>query len=314
MKKRTLQNKKNAGASGHPTLPPAADSYLEHLLVERGLAENTLAAYTADLADFFAFLEHGGLNLTETSEQTLFLYIVWTRRGSLSSRSLARRLSALRGFFSFAVGNGELAQNPARFLDNPKLPAHLPELLTQAEMQSVLAQPAQHDKLGARDQAILELLYASGLRVSELCGLKPLDFDAQSGLIRVFGKGSKERLVPMHARAAKILEDYIKVWRPLFRPAQDYVFLNRSGRGLSRVAVWKLVTRYVEKAGIKRAISPHSFRHSFATHLLEGGADLRSVQMLLGHADISATEIYTHVQSSRIKTIHRTHHPRSREN
>jgi integrase/recombinase XerD len=159
---------------------------------------------------------------------------------------------------------------------------------------------------------MLELLYASGLRVSELCALRALDFDPQTNLLRVFGKGSKERFAPVHAKAATLLLDYIRHWRPLFNPKAPVLFLNRSGSGLSRVAVWKLVQRYALKAGIKVDISPHTFRHSFATHLLEGGADLRSVQMLLGHADITATEIYTHVQQERVTGVHKKYHPRSK--
>jgi integrase/recombinase XerD len=179
-------------------------------------------------------------------------------------------------------------------------------------MDALLAAPDLSGKLGFRDRTMLELLYASGLRVSELCGLKVLDFDPQTNLLRVFGKGAKERLAPVHAAAARFLQDYIRHWRPLFSPKAAALFLNRSGRPLSRVGVWKLVQRYALLAGIGVRISPHTFRHSFATHLLEGGADLRSVQMLLGHADITATEIYTHVQQEQLAAVHRTFHPRSR--
>ena len=296
------------GAQPHPLV----DRYLEFLLIQRGLAENTLSAYAADLHDFTVFLHERGLPLEEVAEQTLFLYVVFVRRRGLGGRSLARHLSALRGFFAFAREEGVLSQDPARFLENPKLVRSLPEVLTQAEMDALLAAPDLTDKLGFRDRTMLELLYASGLRVSELCGLKALDFDAQTNLLRVFGKGSKERLVPIHAAAAAILQDYIRHWRPQFSPKAPVLFLNRSGKGLSRVGVWKLVQRYALLAGISVSISPHTFRHSFATHLLEGGADLRSVQMLLGHADIAATEIYTHVQQERVTAVHRKFHPRSK--
>lgn len=291
---------------------PLLDRYLEFLLVQRGLSENTLSAYATDLRDFAAFLQERGLPLEEVAEQTLFLYVVFVRRRGLGGRSLARHLSALRGFFAFAREEGVLAEDPARFLENPKLAKNLPEVLSRAEMDALLAVPDLSDKLGFRDRTMLELLYASGLRVSELCGLKALDFDPQTNLIRVFGKGSKERLVPVHAEAAGFLQDYIRHWRPQFAPKAPVLFLNRSGKGLSRVGVWKLVQRYAFLAGISVHISPHTFRHSFATHLLEGGADLRSVQMLLGHADISATEIYTHVQEERVTATHRKFHPRSR--
>lgn len=297
-------------------LPEAAvllDDYLQHLLVEDGLAENTLSAYSADLRDFLGFIAEHNMPVSEITDQTIFLYIVQVRRRGLGGRSLARRLSAMRGFFAFAREEGALAGDPAQFLENPKLSRKLPEVLSQEEMRALLDQPVINDKLGFRDRTMLELLYASGLRVSELCALKPVDFDSQAGLLRIFGKGAKERLVPVHSEAARWLDDYLRHWRPLFNPVTDFVFLNRSGKGLSRVGVWKLVQRYALQAGIRRDISPHSFRHSFATHLLDGGADLRSVQMLLGHADINATEIYTHVQAERLREVHHTHHPRSRK-
>ena len=322
---------------------PFVDRYLEHLLVERGLSENTLLAYSADLNDFMDFLAGGerqpgaalvapkperapagqrqsdsgpepvspAPDLSAVTEQVLFLYIVHIRRKGLGGRSLARHLSALRGFFAFARDEGELAEDPARFLENPKLVRSLPEVLSRPEMDSLLAAPDMGDKFGFRDRTMLELLYASGLRVSELCSLRALDFDAQTNLLRVFGKGSKERLVPVHATAAGFLLDYIRHWRPLFDPKAPELFLNRFGKAISRVSVWKLVQQYALVAGIRCSISPHTFRHSFATHLLEGGADLRSVQMLLGHADITATEIYTHVREDRIAGIHRRFHPRS---
>ncbi len=302
---------------------PLTDRYLEYLLVQKGLAQNTLLAYSADINDFTAFLAErlGGAPgeaslspqamLEAVNEQILFLYIVHIRRKGLGGRSLARHLSALRGFFAFAREEGELREDPARFLENPKLTRSLPEVLNREEMNALLAAPDLGGKLGFRDRTMLELLYASGLRVSELCSLRALDFDPQTNLLRVFGKGSKERLTPVHAAAAAFLLDYIRHWRPLFNPKEPELFLNRSGRRLSRVGVWKLVQRYALSAGIMVEISPHTFRHSFATHLLEGGADLRSVQMLLGHADITATEIYTHVQQERAQSVHRQFHPRS---
>lgn len=298
---------------------PLLDGYLEYLLINKGLAENTLRAYEADISDFISFLrerlpsesgqDQPGDLLRQVDERMLFLYVVHVRKRGLGGRSLARHLSALRGFFAFAREEKELEEDPARFLENPKLVKNLPEVLSRREIEALLAAPDIGDRLGFRDRTMLELLYASGLRVSELCSLRALDFDAQTNLLRVTGKGDKERLVPMHAQAAAFLQDYIAHWRPLFNPVQTVLFLNRSGRGLSRVAVWKLVRRYANRAGITTPISPHTFRHSFATHLLEGGADLRSVQMLLGHADISATEIYTHVRQER--AVHSRYHPRS---
>lgn len=296
-------------------LPALVDNWLAHLLVERGLSENTLSSYASDLADVEDFLQVRGLSLQapETvDESLLFLYIVDMRRQGLAGRTLARHLAAIRGFFDFAVNEGIIESDPTAFIENPKLPQSLPDVLSREEMLAVLNAPNMQDRLGFRDRTMLELLYASGLRVSELCSMKPLDFDPQRGIVRVFGKGAKERIVPVHQTAAQFLSDYIQHWRGLFKPVEDGCFLNRSGKGLTRQAIWKIVKKYVLSAGIHKEISPHTFRHSFATHLLEGGADLRSVQMLLGHADISATEIYTHVQADRLRKVHSTHHPRSR--
>lgn len=291
---------------------PLMDYFIEYLLTEKGLSENTVAAYRTDLAGFFSFLEAHAIPVQLADEDILFAYLAGLRQKGLSSRSLARHLSALRGLFSFGVKEGELSADPAEFLENPKLPKLLPDVLSIQEISDVLDQPDLSTKRGFRDRAMLELLYAAGLRVSELCGLEVLDFDMQAGILKIFGKGSKERLVPIHAAANDILSQYLSIWRPLFDPKEKKMFLNGSGKGLTRQTVWKMVQKYVAAAGILKSVSPHSFRHSFATHLLEGGADLRVVQLLLGHADISATEIYTHVQSSRLVSIHKQFHPRSR--
>lgn len=291
-----------------------ADKYLEHLLVVRGLSENSLEAYSGDLQSFLGFLGDRSGDVDQCDADTLFLYLMHLREQGLTSRSLARRLSALRGFFAYLADEGLMSSNPSEFLENPKLPKKLPEVLSQDEVAAVLARPDTTDRLGFRDRTMLEILYAAGLRVSELVSLAPLDFDPQQGLLKIFGKGSKERLVPIHFAAQKYLETWLKDWRPGFSPKENAVFLNRSGKAISRQGVWKLIKRYALEAGIKRAVSPHSFRHSFATHLLEGGADLRTVQILLGHEDIAATEIYTHVQTGRMMQMHRKFHPRSNMN
>jgi integrase/recombinase XerD len=291
---------------------PLAESYLSYLLVSKGLAENSLASYGLDLQAFLDFLDERDFPLEETDEQTLFLYLVHQRSKELGSRSIARHISALRGFFSYAAEEGALPRNPAEFLESPKIAKYLPATLTQEEISSILSQPNLSEKLGFRDRTMLELLYAAGLRVSELVGLAPLDYDPQTGLLRVWGKGAKERICPLHPTAQQFLSEYLRSWRKSFGPQDNLAFLNRSGRGLSRQAVWKLVQRYALEAGIRQHISPHTFRHSFASHLLEGGADLRTVQLLLGHADISATEIYTHIQTGRLFAMHKTFHPRSR--
>ena len=288
------------------------DAWLENLLVSKGLAENSLTAYAQDLRLFQDFLTGRNVRLEDVTDDTIFLYLMFARQKGLTSRSLARKLASLRGLFAYVVAEGWLAANPAKLIETPKLPKGLPDVLTRQEMNALLAKPLLETNLGFRDRTMLELLYACGLRVSELITLTPLDFDAQAGLLRVFGKGSKERLTPIHSLAQELLSRYIKTVRPAFKPVQDTLFLNRSGKGLTRQAVWKLIKRYARLSGIDKEISPHSLRHSFATHLLEGGADLRTVQILLGHADIAATEIYTHVQADRLIGVHRAHHPRSR--
>ena len=298
-------------AEAPPSSHPWIDRYLESLLLEKGLSENSLENYSRDLASFLAFSEEKRCPLDAVNNGSLFLYLTRLRARGLTSRTLARHISTLRGFFAFLAEEGLVAEDPARLLQNPKLPKTLPEVLSRDEMARILARPDQTSKLGARDKAMLELLYASGLRVSELIELCPLDYDDQAGLLRIFGKGSKERLVPVHYEGQRVLSEYLLRWRPEFSPKQDRMFLNRSGKGLTRQAVWKSVKRYAQEAGIRRDISPHTFRHSFATHLLEGGADLRSVQILLGHADISSTEIYTHVETGRLMRIHHKYHPRA---
>jgi integrase/recombinase XerD len=295
--------------SSHPNA--FVDRYLEHLLVVRGLSENSLNAYETDLRGFAAHMGERSVPLGETTEQHLFLYLVHLRSRGLGGRSMARHLSALRGLFQFLTEERIVKENPAALLENPKLPRLLPDVLSLKEVDRLLEQPDVGNKLGFRDRTMLELLYAAGLRVSELVGLDCLDYDPQTGILRVFGKGSKERLVPLHQTAQTFLWNYLSAWRNSFAPVHGNMFLNRSGKGLSRQAVWKMIVRYSLKANIRKTISPHTLRHSFATHLLEGGADLRMVQTLLGHADISATEIYTHVQASRLREIHGSFHPRS---
>ena len=302
-------------ASSRPAPPvhPWLDAYLQHLTVERGLSEHSIAAYAADLRELLEFFSLKGLDPATVDRQGLFLFLMRLRQRELGNRTLARKLSSLRGFFAFVADEGWRADNPAELLENPKLGRKLPEFLTRDEAARLLEAPDTREKLGYRDRAMLELLYAGGLRVSELIGLKMLDFDPQAGMLRVFGKGAKERIVPLHDLACDILSSWISSWRGQFKPVDDTLFLNRSGKGLSRQAVFKLIRRYATEAGIQRDISPHTLRHSYATHLLEGGADLRTVQTLLGHADISATEIYTHVQADRLKRVHTAHHPRARK-
>jgi len=300
----------SSAAPGIP-VPPVVDRYLEHLTVERGLSENTLAAYSADITTLLTFLDKVGVALESCTQRDLFLFLTHLRTRKLAATSLARLLSTLRGLFAFGVQQHLLTEDPSLHLENPKLSDQLPEFLTREEMSRMLAAPDASTSLGYRDKVMLELLYAAGLRISELIGLVLSDFDPQTGILRVFGKRAKERLVPVHFAAQKLLSDYITLRRAEFKPLTQHIFLNRSGKGLTRQGVWKCIKRYAEEAGIRRSISPHTFRHSFATHLLEGGADLRTVQLLLGHAAINATEIYTHIQSGRLMRIHEQYHPRS---
>jgi len=278
----SIKTSKQRGAL--PSVHPWVDAWLEHQLVVKGLSENSLAAYAQDLQHLQEFLNERSHDLELVSDQTLFLYLMYLRQKGLTSRSLARHLSSMRGFFAHAVAEGWLDVSPAELIEAPKLPRKLPDVLSRDEMDALLSRPDMETSLGFRDRAMLELLYAAGLRVTELITLTPLDYDPQSGVLRVFGKGDKERLVPIHALAQDLLSRYMASIRPAFKPVKEFVFLNRSGKGLSRQGVWKLIKRYALDAGIRKEISPHSLRHSFATHLLEGGADLRTVQMLLGHA------------------------------
>ncbi|WP_035243989.1 site-specific tyrosine recombinase XerD [Desulfonatronovibrio hydrogenovorans] len=288
------------------------ESFLEHSLVVKGLSQATIRSYSQDLDSFFLFIKEKSIPVTRVSEQDIFIYLVFLRGKGLQSRSLARHMATLRGFFLFLQDQGIVQDNPAGLLENPKLPKLLPKVLSVEEVETILSQPETGQKLGARDKAMLELLYAAGLRVSEVADLKVLSYDQQSGLIRVWGKGAKERIVPLHYSCMKWLDFYLQNWRNTFSPKEDNIFLNRSGRRLSRQGVWKMIKKYALQAGIKKQVSPHTLRHSFATHLLEGGADLRTVQILLGHSDITATEIYTHVQKDRLQATHDRYHPRTR--
>ena len=265
-----------------------ADQFIHHLRVERGLAENTIQSYSRDLTRFLKFLEARKLSPLTLSRDDLMDYMAGLD-GELSHRSSARNLSALKMFFRFLVSEGKIQQSPARLLETPAV-----------------------DALGQRDKAMLELLYATGLRVSELVGLKISQVNLEAGFVRTMGKGSKERMVPMGGQAVEALRTYLFDRRVslLKKGPSPYVFLNARGGALTRQGFWKIIKKYGLQAGIKKVITPHLLRHSFASHLLECGADLRAVQVMLGHADISTTQIYTHVTRERLKEVHEKHHPR----
>jgi integrase/recombinase XerD len=288
-----------------------ADEFTHHLRVERGLANNTIEAYSRDLVRYFDFLEKRNVSWLSASQVDLMDYVS-SLAGRLSVRSIARNLSALKMFYRFLVFEGKIGSNPARLLSAPKLPRRLPGVLSTQEVERLLSQPDLATARGKRDKAMLEFLYATGLRVSELVNLKMTNVNLEAGYVRTVGKGSKERMVPVGAQALDALTDYLAVGRAAFlkQRSSSYLFLNRSAKPLTRQSFWKTIKSYGLKAGIRKELSPHSLRHSFASHLLEHGADLRSVQIMLGHADISTTQIYTHVTRERLKQVHEKHHPR----
>jgi integrase/recombinase XerD len=288
-----------------------ADQFTNHLRVERGLADNTIEAYSRDLTRFLQFLGKTKLSPFDIAQENITDYIA-TLQGNLSVRSIARNLSALKMFFRFLVSDGKIKGNPARRLGVPKFLQRLPEVLTVHEVEILLSQPVVSTHQGQRDKTMLELLYATGLRVSELVGLRVPNINLEAGYVRTVGKGSKERMIPMGEKALESLRFYLSDGRIglLKKRSSPYLFINSRGRPLTRQGFWKIIKRYRTMAGIKKEITPHILRHSFATHLLEGGADLRSVQIMLGHADISTTQIYTHITRERLKQIHEKYHPR----
>jgi len=287
------------------------DQFIHHLRLERGLADNTIQAYTRDLARLAHFLEQEGLSPLTVSRDRMTAYFSSLRR-SLSARSVARAISSARSFFRFLAAEGRIQENPARLLETPRLSRRLPHILSTEEVDRLLSRPDPSTPAGSRDRAMLELLYATGLRVSELIGLKVLNVNLESGYLRTIGKGAKERLVPIGGKAIEAVRTYLSDGRPLMvrgvNPA--YLFLNHRGRPLTRQGFWKIIKQYGHLAGIKKELTPHTIRHSFASHLLEGGADLRAVQVMLGHEDIATTQIYTHVTRERLKELHGKYHPR----
>jgi integrase/recombinase XerD len=290
------------------------DQFMNQLKVERGLAINTIVAYNHDLITFFDFLKGKAVSPIHVNKDDLLSFIA-EQKNQLSPRSLARRLVAIRMFYRFLVSEGKMDSNPARLMGIPKMYRYLPDVLRRDEVEALLVQPDTHTLLGKRDKALLELLYATGLRVTELTGLTMNNINLEAGYIRTIGKGSKERIIPMGTKAIESLKDYLKNGRPSLlkkhsAKAGPTLFLNGRGRPMTRQGLWKIIKNYALKAGITKTVTPHTVRHSFATHLLEGGADLRSVQIMLGHSDISTTQIYTHIARERLKEIHEKYHPR----
>lgn len=288
-------------------------AFVEQLTVERGLSPNTARAYAADLARYLEWAERRGVDAMHPTYRDLRAYLAELDRARYSRRTIARRLASLRSFFAWASERGIVDTDPSAIVLTPRQPQRLPRLVPTDELRSLLDAPDPATATGLRDRAVLELLYATGIRVSELSGLTLGDVDLAGGLLRVMGKGGKERIVPFHALARRRMADYLRAGRPqLARDASDdHVFLSSRGRPLSEDAVRRLFKRHLTTAGASIALSPHAMRHTFATHLLEAGADLRTVQELLGHVALSTTQTYTHVSMRRLKNVHRDAHPRA---
>ncbi|MFU8855780.1 MAG: site-specific tyrosine recombinase XerD [Deferrisomatales bacterium] len=302
------------GQTAQRAAPDLLGVFLDHLLVERGLSRNTVDAYARDVSAFLAFLGGAGRPEADTARgRDVLSWLKAQRARGLSARTTARRLSALRAFYRFLVREGLAGENPLERLESPKLWKTLPRTLSAEETRALVESPRSQDPQGLRDRALLELLYASGLRVSEAAGLTLDRVELSLGFVRPLGKGSKERIVPVGGRALEALRDYLEQGRPLLLKGRrdGHVFLSRFGRRLSRQSLWKRVKQAARAAGVSSSVSPHTLRHSFATHLLEGGADLRSVQMMLGHADLATTQVYTHITRQRLLDLVRRHHPRS---
>jgi integrase/recombinase XerD len=291
---------------------PAIGRFLDAVWMERGLSQNTLAAYRADLTALARWLEERHITVTATSRADLLGFIAWRVECGARPRSTARQLSSFRRFFRFLVREGAVSDDPTAQIAMPKIGRSLPRSLTEDEVEALLAAPVVTDPLGHRDRTMLEVLYATGLRVSELVNLKHSQVNANQGVIRIVGKGNRERLIPLGDESVRWLAEFAKGPRAeiLLERQTEYMFPTRRGDRMTRQAFWHIIKRYAQKAGVQKDLSPHTLRHAFATHLLNRGADLRVVQMLLGHSDLSTTQIYTHVARERLKELHAQHHPR----
>lgn len=289
--------------------------FIEYLEYEKGLSANSQAAYRRDLQKFAAFLLQEGRQVSPKaiSKQDIMAYLTWQLDNGSAHSSIARSLSSIKTFCKFLILEGRTVSNPASELETPRIKRHLPAVLSVEEVDMLMETPRITLPLGLRDRAMLELMYGTGVRVSELLGLNVEDINMTAGFLRCLGKGRKERIVPVNQTAIRWVERYISQSRPalLKRASNRALFLNARGRAMTRQGFFKILAGYVQKAQLEKAITPHTLRHSFATHLLENGADLRSVQEMLGHADISTTQIYTHLTRSRLLEVYRMYHPRA---
>ncbi len=289
------------------------EEFINHLSVERGLARNTLVAYRHDLTKYTDFLDSKKIGVVDqVNRHHVTEYMYDQKNKNLSTNSICRNLAAIKMFHRFLVKERLAKEDPTTLVETPKMWKRIPDVLSSGEIESMIKATAGHSREALRDQAIVELLYASGMRVSELVDLKMENVNLESGYIRCIGKGSKERLIPIGKKSREAIKAYIEKIRRKIKKAElpPNLFLSRLGKRISRQSIWKIIKRYGAKAQIKKRIKPHTIRHSFATHLLEHGADLRSVQEMLGHSDISTTQIYTHVDRERLRTIHKEFHPR----
>jgi integrase/recombinase XerD len=290
--------------------PPLLEEFTRYLSLERGLSPRTVSAYSSDAGRFLAWAAGKKIEPRDAGKSVLDDFLWDEKERGLGPASLFRTVEALKSFFAYQAIEVRLAENPAENLKGPRTPKRLPKFLTKPDAARLLAAPSGSSYEDVRDRAMLEVLYAAGLRVSELLALKPESVNLQEGWVRVLGKGSKERLVPVHPRAVSALKVYLSLRERHFKSTGPELFLGRAGRGLSRVQFWRVLRALGERAGLRMKVHPHLLRHTFATHMLEGGADLRSVQEMLGHADLSTTQIYTHLDSAALKSAHAKHHPR----
>ena len=316
--KATIQDGTSEDASSHD-VPTSWESYyrayLTHLIAERGLSNRTVDSYWRDVRHYLTFLANRNVDHpNKCGYDHILIYVARLRAGGLSAATVARRLTAISSFHRFLVREGFAHEDPTINLERPHLPDMLPNYLTEAEMEKLLEQPSPHTIFGIRDRAILEMLYATGLRVSELVNLTVADVNLETGFVRCIGKGDRERIVPLGRKAIEALQHYITTARPELDKgySEHALFLNCRGRRLSRIAIFRMIKRYARIAGIRKLTNPHTIRHTFATHLLRGGADLRSIQELLGHVNIATTQVYTHLTTPQLRNAYRMAHPRAR--
>lgn len=299
--------------SKNPNFDLLVDEYINYITVEKGLSKKTVQAYASDLADFLDFLHGQNVMSIQHADTAMILkHVIDLRNQNLGARSRARHLVSLRGFYGYLTKTGVLPSNPAKMVELPKSGLKLPDVLNIQQVDALLNAPDRKTPRGMRDAAMLEMIYAAGLRVSELIQLSTTGVNLEAGFVRVVGKGDKERVVPIGRKALTAVQTYLSDARPelIKKYMSKYLFIARAGKPMTRQGFWKLLRKYALTAGIKQKISPHSLRHSFASHLLEGGADLRAVQVMLGHVDIATTQIYTHVAHKRLIEVHRKYHPR----